>query len=196
MNRRHALRAAAALLATVLLVGCASPHYLQLNPKRSVSVPQAGSGQAVTVAAADEREGDVIGTRTGSAMSTAVITVSAHELVPQLQREAERAVSDMGFSPTTQPGNERPSMTVTLLRLGYERGESRPVIDEARLEAVLEVKVNNQGSTYTGTYTSRRTQSYAVRPDRDANTRMLNDLIGDALDRAFSDPELARMLAR
>jgi uncharacterized lipoprotein len=196
MNRRHALRAAAVLLATALLAGCASPHYLQLSPKRSVPVPQAGSGQAVTVAAVDERDGDVIGTRTGSAMSTAVITVSARELVPQLQREAERAVRDMGFSPTTQPGNGHPSLTLTMLHLGYERGESRPVIDEARLEAVLEVKVSNEGNTYTGTYTSRRTQSYALRPDRDANTRMLNDLIGDALDRAFSDPELARMLAR
>lgn len=196
MNRRHALRAAAALLATALLAGCASPHYLQLNPKRSVPVPQAGSGQEVTVAAVDERDADVIGTRSGSAMSTAVITVSAHELVPQLQREAERAVRDMGFAPTTQPGNGRPSLTVTMLHLGYERGDSRPVIDEARLVAVLEVKAANQGSTYTGTYTSRRTQSYAIRPDRDTNTRMLNDLIGDALDRAFSDPELARMLAR
>lgn len=196
MNRRHVLRAAAVLLATALLAGCASPHYLQLNPKRSVSVPQTGSGQAVTVAVVDERDSDVIGTRTGSAMSTAVITVSAHELVPQLQREAERAVSDMGFSPTTQPDNARPSLTVTMLQLGYGRGDSRPVIDEARLEAILEVKVTNRGTTYTGTYTSRRTQSYAVRPDRDANTRMLNDLIGDALNRAFSDPELARLLAR
>ncbi|MBA2779272.1 YajG family lipoprotein [Billgrantia kenyensis] len=196
MNRRNALRFAAALLATALLAGCASPHYLQLNPQRSVSVPQVGSDQAVTVAAVDERGSEVIGTRTGSAMSTAVISVSAHELVPNLQREAERAVRDMGFSPTTEPASGRPGLTVTMLHLGYERGESRPVVDEARLEAVLEVKVTNQGSTYTGTYTSRRTQTYAMRPGRDANRRMLNDLIADALDRAFSDPELAQMLAR
>lgn len=196
MNRRHVLYAGAALLAAILLAGCASPHYLQLNPQRSTSVDQFGNGQAVTVAAADEREDDVIGTRSGSAMSTAVITVSAHELVPQLQREAERAVRDMGFSPTLEPANGHPSLTVSLLHLGYERGENRPVIDEARLKAILEVKVVNQGTTYTGTYTSRRTQSYAVRPDRDTNTRMLNDLISDALDRAFSDPELGRLLAR
>jgi uncharacterized lipoprotein len=196
MNRRNALRFAAALLASALLAGCASPHYLQLNPQRSVSVPQVGSGQAVTVAAVDERGSEVIGTRTGSAMSTAVISVSAHELVPNLQREAERAVRDMGFSPTSEPASGRPGLTVTMLHLGYERGESRPVVDEARLEAVLEVKVTNQGSTYTGTYTSRRTQTYAMRPGRDANRRMLNDLIADALDRAFSDPELAQLLAR
>ncbi|MGY6563645.1 MAG: YajG family lipoprotein [Halomonadaceae bacterium] len=196
MNRRNALCAAAVLLATALLAGCASPHYLQLNPQRSAAVPQTGSGQAVTVAAVDERDSDVIGTRTGSAMSTAVITVSAHELIPNLQREAERAVRDMGFSPTSEPASGRPGLTVTMLHLGYERGENRPVIDEARMEAVLEVKVTNQGTTYTGTYTARRTQSYAVRPGRDANRRMLNDLIGDALDRAFSDPELAQLLAR
>lgn len=197
MNRRHALGTVIVLLATALLAGCASPHYLQLNPQRSVSVPQSGSGQAVTVAAVDERDSEVIGTRSGSAMSTAIITVNAHELVPQLQREAELAVRDMGFSPTAEPTNgSRPSLTLTLQHLGYERGESRPVIDEARLVALLEVKVINQGTTYTGTYTSRRTQSYAMRPSRDANRRMLNELIADALDRAFSDPELAQLLAR
>lgn len=196
MNRRHALHAAIVLLATALLAGCASPHYLQLNPQRSVNVTQVGNGQAVTVAAVDERDSDVIGTRTGSAMSTAVITVNAHELVPQLQREAELAVRDMGFAPTNQPDNNRPSLTLTLKHLGYARGDSRPVIDEAYLEALIEVKATNQGTTYTGTYTSRRTQSYAVRPSRDANRRMLNELIADALDRAFSDPELAQLLAR
>jgi uncharacterized lipoprotein len=196
MLRRHFLRAGAALLAGAWLTGCASPHYLQLNPQRSAEVPRTGSGQAVTVMAVDERGSEVIGTRTGSAMSTATITVNAHELVPHLQREANRAVRDMGFSPTSEPAEGRPSLTLTLLHLGYERGDSRPVIDEARLEAVLEAKAINRGSTYTGTYTSRRTQSFAVRPDRDTNTRMLNDLLGDALDRAFRDPELGQLLAR
>ncbi|PMR73891.1 YajG family lipoprotein [Billgrantia endophytica] len=196
MLRRHFLRAGAAMLAGAMLAGCASPHYLQLNPQRSADVPSTGSGQSITVMAVDDRDGEVIGTRTGSAMSTATITVSAHELIPHLQREAERAVSDMGFSPTTQAADGQPSLTLTLLHLGYERGESRPVIDEARLEAVLEARVVNRGNTYTGTYTSRRTQSFAVRPDRDTNTRMLNDLLSDALDRAFRDPELGQLLAR
>lgn len=61
---------------------------------------------------------------------------------------------------------------------------------------MLEAKAVNAGTTYTGTYTSRRTQSYALRPDRDKNARMLNELISDALDRAFRDPELGQLLAR
>ncbi|MBE0490123.1 MAG: hypothetical protein IBX53_13700 [Halomonas sp.] len=201
MQRRRPLRTlllslSAGLLTAGLLTACASPHYLQLNPQRSAEVPVTGSGQAVTVIAVDGRDSEVIGTRTGSAMSTATITVNAHELVPRLQREAERAVSDMGFRPTSERAPGRPSLTLTLDHLGYERGQSRPVIDEARLESVLIAEAVNGGNTYTGTYTSRRTQSYAVRPDRDTNTRMVNDLLSDGLDRAFRDPELGQLLAR
>ncbi|PXX99775.1 YajG family lipoprotein [Halomonas sp. LBP4] len=196
MRRRHLLRLSAVLLAGLWLAGCASPHYLQLNPKRSAAVPQTGSGQQITVVAVDGRDSEVIGTRSGSAMSTATITVSAHELVPRLQAEAERAVREMGFTPTTERAQGRPSLTLTLDHLGYGRGQSRPVIDEARLEAVFIAEAVNGGNTYTGTYTSRRTQSFALRPDRDTNTRMVNDLLSDGLDRAFRDPELGRLLAR
>ncbi|SEM12549.1 YajG family lipoprotein [Halomonas daqiaonensis] len=196
MQRRHFLGACALLLITGWLAGCSSPHYLQLDPKRTAQVPQSGSGQAVTVTAVDDRDSEVIGTRTGSAMSTAVITVEAHELVPRLQAEAERAVREMGFTPTPEPAEGRPSLTLTLDHLGYERGNSRPVIDEARLESVLVAEATNDGTTYTGTYTSRRTQSYAMRPGKEANTRMVNELLSDGLDRAFRDPELGRLLAR
>ncbi|SDK14187.1 YajG family lipoprotein [Billgrantia gudaonensis] len=196
MLGHHLGRLATALLATLVLAGCASPHYLQLDPKRSAEVPQAGSGQAVTVKAADAREDEVIGTRSGDAMSTSVITVTPRELTPRLQREAERAVRDMGFSPTTEAAPDRPSLTLTLQHLGYARGDGQPLLGEARLEAVLEAKAVNGGTTYTGTYTSRRTQSFALRPNREENAEMLNELIGNALDRAFRDPELGQLLAR
>ena len=53
-----------------------------------------------------------------------------------------------------------------------------------------------KGTTYTGTYTSRRTQGYALKPDADSNARMLSDLLSDGMNRAFSDPELGNLLAR
>ncbi|MDK9685982.1 MULTISPECIES: YajG family lipoprotein [Halomonas] len=197
MRRRHFLRASAALLATVLLAGCASPQYLQLNPTRSANVPQTGSGQQVTVVAVDARPSEVIGTRAGGSMSTAQITVNSHELIPQLQAEAERAARDMGFTPTREAAQDRPSLTLELASLHYGRGDSgQPLIDEARIEGVFRAIAQNQGTTYTGTYTSRRTQGYAIKPGEDANTRMLNDLLSDGLNRAFSDPELGQLLAR
>ncbi|MBS3670144.1 MULTISPECIES: YajG family lipoprotein [Halomonadaceae] len=197
MLRRHFLRISGVLLASAWLAGCASPQYLQLSPQRSAEVPQVGSGQQVTVIAQDGRESDIIGNRAGGGMSTAHITVSSHELIPRLQEEAERAVRDMGFSPTTEQAEGRPSLTLELASLNYARGDSgQPLVDEARLEGVFRAIAQNKGTTYTGTYTSRRTQGYALKPDADSNTRMLSDLVSDGLNRAFSDPELGRLLAR
>ncbi|WP_346797569.1 YajG family lipoprotein [Halomonas sp. Bachu 37] len=197
MLRRQFLKMSGILLASAWLAGCASPHYLQLNPQRSAAVPQAGQGQQVTVIAQDGRATEVIGSRSGQSMATSQIIVHSHELIPRLQEQAQRAVRDMGFSPTTEPAAGRPSLTLVLESLAYRKGDSgQPLVDEARLEAVFRAEAKNQGTTYTGTYTSRRTQGYALKPDRDANTRMLNDLLSDALNRAFSDPELANLLAR
>ncbi|MBP5981886.1 MAG: hypothetical protein KA748_16975 [Halomonas sp.] len=197
MLRRQFLRLSGVLLAGVWLAGCASPQYLQLSPERSGNVPQTGSGQQVTVVAVDGRESEVIGTRAGGNMSTAQITVNSHELIPQLQAEAERAVREMGFNPTTEQAQGRPTLTLELASLQYGRGDSgQPLVDEARLEGVFRAIAKNKGTTYTGTYTSRRTQGYAVKPGEDTNTRMLNDLLSDGLNRAFNDPELGRLLAR
>lgn len=195
MLRRHFLLSVT-LLAGLWLAGCSSPHYLQPDPRRSADVPASGSGQLVTVFAVDGRDSEVVGTRTGSAMSTSFISVDQQQLLPRLQAEAERAVRDMGFNPTTERAPGRPSLTLTLEHLGYERGQSRPIIDEARLEAVFVAEASNGGNAYTGTYTSRRTQSYAVRPGQAANARMINDLLSDGLNRAFRDPELGLLLAR
>lgn len=197
MRRRHFLGLSTALLAGALLAGCASPQYLQLEPHRSAQVPQVGQGQEVTVIAVDARDSEVIGSRAGGGMSTSHITVSSHELVPRLQAEADRAVREMGFTPTREEAQGRPSLTLELANLAYVRGESgQPLLDEARLEGVFRAVARNQGTTYTGTYTSRRNQSYAVKPGEDSNTRMLNDLLADGLNRAFSDQELGRLLAR
>ena len=197
MLRRHFLRFSGVLIASAWLAGCASPQYLELSPERSANVPQVGSGQQVTVIAQDGRDSDIIGNRAGGGMSTAHITVSSHELIPRLQEEAERAIRDMGFSPTTEQAQGRPSLTLELASLNYARGDSgQPLVDEARLEGVFRAIAQNKGTTYTGTYTSRRTQGYALKPDAESNSRMLSDLLSDGMNRAFSDPELGRLLAR
>lgn len=184
------------LAMALLIVGCASPHYLQVDPRVTADLPQSGSGQQVTLSVVDGRDSEVLGTRSGAAMSTATITVNAHELVPKLQAQAEQALGRMGYTPTAQSAEGRPSLTLTLDRLDYGRGETRPLIDEARLEAELRAVAVNGGTTFTGVYTSKRTQGYAVRPDLEANTAMVNELLGDALNRAFRDPELSQLLAR
>ncbi|GAB2796898.1 YajG family lipoprotein [Halomonas shantousis] len=187
------------LLAVLMLVlaGCAqSPQVLRVSPKVSGNFLHAGQGQEVTVTAVDGRTSDVLGTRSGSAASTATISVSPHDVVPKLQEQAEIALRSMGFVPTQQAGNH-PSLTLTLQQLQYTRGNAdKPLLDAAHLQAVIEARAVNGRNTYTGTYTAKRDQSYAIKPDWETNNRMVSDLLSDALNRVFSDPEIARTLER
>ncbi|WP_136066706.1 YajG family lipoprotein [Modicisalibacter radicis] len=187
----------AALGAALLLAGCAqSPQYLSVEPTVSSNLPQAGSGQAVTLTTADGRESDVLGTRSGKQMSTDTISVPAHTLMPKLQQQAEAALRQMGFEPTSQEAEGRPSLTLTLTQLSYQKGDAQAMLDKAMLVAKLQAVVENQGSVYTGIYTAKREQSYALTPDYEKNNQMVTELLSNALDRTFGDPQIGQLLAR
>lgn len=185
------------LLGMVLIAGCShSPHYLQATPRISGNLPQVGSGQSVTVTVVDGRESSVLGTRSGAAMANDTITVEAYDLIPKLQAQAEAALSQMGFQPTTQAREGRPSLTLTLDQLSYAKADAEPVIDKAQLVARLRAEAANERTIYTGTYTAKREQTYAIAPSREANTEMVNDVLNRALARAFKDPQIGGLLAR
>ncbi|MBZ9556487.1 MULTISPECIES: YajG family lipoprotein [Modicisalibacter] len=185
------------LLATLLLAGCAqSPQYLDVNPTVSGNLPRAGDGQMVTLATVDGRESDVLGTRSGKRMSTDTITLPAHTVIPKLESQAEAALRQMGFQPTSQPAEGRPSLTLTLTQLSYAKGNAQAMLDKAQLVAKLQAVAENDGTTYTGVYTSRRSQSYALTPDYDKNNQMVTELLSDALDRTFGDAAIGELLSR
>lgn len=186
------------LMALLLsMAGCASsPQYIQANPKVSSDLPESGSGQAVTLTVIDGRESDVLGSRSGAVMGTDTITLQTADVLPQLASQAEYALRQMGFTPTGDTDAQRPRLTLTLKRLDYAHGNSQPLLGEAELEAVFEAEAQNGGESYVGRYTSRRNQSYALRPNQEDNTQMINELLSDGLDRAFGDPAMGQLLSR
>ncbi|WP_163650461.1 YajG family lipoprotein [Modicisalibacter sp. 'Wilcox'] len=180
-----------------LLAGCAqSPQYLNVEPQVTTAVPRAGSGQAVTLATVDGRDSDVLGTRSGKRMATDTITVPAHTLMPRLQQQAQQALQRMGFAPTEATAEGRPSLTLTLAQLSYEKADAKPLLDKARLIARVQAVARNGGTTYTGVYTAKREQTYALKPDTRENNQMVSELLTNALNRAFSDPAIGELLAR
>lgn len=194
---RLASRLIASLGVLTALAGCAqSPQYLDVNPTVSSNLPRAGNGQMVTLDTVDGRESDVLGTRSGKRMSTDTITLPAHTVIPKLESQAEAALRQMGFQPTSQPAEGRPSLTLTLTQLSYDKGNAQAMLDKAQLVAKLQAVAKNGGTTYTGVYTSRRSQSYALTPDYDKNNQMVTELLSDALNRTFSDASIGELLSR
>jgi len=194
--RAHPAFALVALLMTPLLMaGCAqSPQILQVKPDIGTDLPHTGNGQEITLSVVDGRRSDVLGTRSGEPASTSTIRVPAHDVIPKLQTQAEQALRRMGFSPVAN-GADNTKLTLTLADLSYVPVEAdAPLLGAAQLQAVLRAQVVNDRGTYTGTYTAKRKQSFAIKPDWDSNNRMVSDLLSNALQRAFSDPELSRQL--
>ena len=191
------LRGLALLLFLLAMAGCASsPHYVQATPKVRDDLPRSGSGQPVTLRVVDGRDSEVLGSRSGATMGTDTITLQTADVLPELAAQAEHALRQMGFTPVTEPQTPPTSLTLTLKRLDYAQGHRQPLLGEAELEAVFEAEARHAGESYVGRYTSRRTQSYALRPSLEDNTQMINDLLGDGLNRAFGDPTLGQLLAR
>ncbi|RAR62064.1 MULTISPECIES: YajG family lipoprotein [Halomonadaceae] len=186
------------LMALLLsMAGCASsPQYIQANPKVSDDLPESGSGQPVTLTVIDGRDSDVLGSRSGAVMGTDTITLPTADVLPELESQAEYALRQMGFTPADDRDAQRPRLTLTLKRLDYAHGNSQPLLGEAELEAVFEAEAQNGSESYVGRYTSRRNQSYALRPNQEDNTQMINELLSDGLDRAFGDPAMGQLLAR
>jgi len=197
MRQWFALKCMAASLLLALLTACAqSPQILSVSPKVSGGFPHTGNGQAVSLEVVDGRKSNVIGTRSGTVSATSTITVEANDVMPKIRAQAENALRSMGFNPTSQNGGG-PSLTLTLTELDYTRGTAeQPLLGASQLQAIMQAEVANGGNTYTGRYTAKRSQSYALKPDWDTNNRMVSELLSNALDRTFRDQQLANLLAR
>lgn len=197
MRQWFTFRTAVAIAGLALLAACAqSPQILSVEPKASGGYPHAGSGQEIVLNVVDGRPHSVIGTRAGSDSATSTITVEAHDVIPKLRAQAEGALRSMGFNPVAQSGGA-PTLTLTLAELDYARGSAdEPVLRASELQAIMQAEVDNNSNTYTGRYTAKRKQSYAFKPDWDTNNRMVSELLGNALDRTFNDPQIGSLLAR
>ncbi|MCI0508678.1 putative lipoprotein [Chromohalobacter marismortui] len=187
----------ALLMAPLLMAGCAqSPQILQVKPDIGTDLPHTGNGQEIALSVVDGRRSDVLGTRSGEPASTSTIRVPAHDVIPKLHTQAHQALRRMGFSPVAGE-HGKTTLTLTLADLSYAPAEAdAPLLDAAQLQAVLRARVVNDSGTYTGTYTAKRKQSFAITPDWDTNNRMVSDLLSNALQRAFNDPELSRQLKK
>lgn len=185
-------------LSMLVIGGCAqSPQILQVKPDVGASLPRTGNGQAVAVTVVDGRHSDVLGTRSGEPASTSTIRVPAHDVIPKLQAQAENALRRMGYAPTRENSQDMPRLVLTLADLQYTPADAEaPLLDAVQLQAVLRAEISNDGGTYTGTYTAKRKQSFAIKPDWETNNRMVSDLLSNALQRAFNDPGLSRQLQR
>ncbi|BBT18739.1 YajG family lipoprotein [Metapseudomonas otitidis] len=189
-------RALLGLLAalSLTLVGCAlSPQQLSPQPKLTGPLTPVGQGQPVVVRVADGRPSPVLGTRGGLYADTSNVTVQGQDILPRLQAEAEAAVRLLGFTPSPNAYNA-PQLTLTLAELKYQSPKEGMYVTEADISATFRVDVQNATRRYSGRYGASLNQRFGTAPNQETNTKLVSNVLSDALTRAFKDPTIGQLL--
>ncbi|WP_165674636.1 YajG family lipoprotein [Metapseudomonas otitidis] len=189
-------RALLGLLAalSLTLVGCAlSPQQLSPQPKLTGPLTPVGQGQPVVVRVADGRPSPVLGTRGGLYADTSNVTVQGQDILPRLQAEAEAAVRLLGFTPSPNAYNA-PQLTLTLAELKYQSPKEGLYVTEADISATFRVDVQNATRRYSGRYGASLNQRFGTAPNQETNTKLVSNVLSDALTRAFKDPTIGQLL--
>ncbi len=182
-------------VSSLTLVGCAhSPQSLSPQPKLNAQLAPVGHGQQVVVRVVDGRQSQTLGTRGGLYPETSSITVNGQQLLPQLQAQAEAAVRLLGFTPTT--GGNGPQLTVTLADLKYQSPKEGMYVTEATISSTFRADVQNNGRSYSGRYAASLDQRFGMAPNEETNTKLVSDVLSDALTRLFQDQTIGRMLGQ
>jgi len=186
-------------LVTVLgmsLVGCAhSPQQLDPNPKLNGTINPVGQGQPVVVRVVDGRPSPTLGTRGGLYPETSAVIVPAAKVLPKLQAQTEAAVRLLGFTPSANAYNA-PQLTLTLSELKYQSPKEGLYVTEANVGATLKIEVQNAGKRYNGRYGASLNQRFGMAPNEQTNTKLVSDVLSDALTRVFRDENIGRLLAQ
>lgn len=178
---------------SLTLVGCAnSPQQLSPQPKVTAQLAAVGHGQPVSVRVVDGRPSPTLGSRGGLYPETALISVNGQDVLPKLQAQAEAAVRLLGFTPTNSPGV--PQLTVTLAELKYQSPKEGLYVTEADITASIRADVQGASRRYSGRYGASLNQRFGMAPNQQTNTKLVSDVLSDALTRAFKDPTIGQVL--
>lgn len=180
--------------ASLTLVGCAhSPQQLTVQPVVTAQLAPVGQGQPVVVRVVDGRPSPVLGTRGGLYPETSAISVSSQSLVPRLQGQAEAAVRLLGFTPTSNAYNA-PQLTLTVTDMKYVSPKDGAYVTEANISASIRADVQNSQRRYSGRYGSSLNQRFGMAPNQQTNSKLVSDVLSDALTRVFKDPTIGQLL--
>ncbi len=181
---------------SLTLVGCAhSPQQLSPQPKLTTQLAPVGHGQPVSVRVVDGRPSPTLGTRGGLYPETSAVIVPKEKVVPKLQAQAEAAVRLLGFTPSPNAYNA-PQLTLTLAELKYQSPKEGLYVTEATIGATFRVEVQNGGRRYTGRYGASLNQRFGMAPNEQTNTKLVSDVLSDALSRAFRDQSIGQVLSQ
>ena len=170
---------------TLVLVGCAhSPQQLSVQPEILVPLNPVARQQPV-----------VLGTRGGIYPDSSSITISEQTL-PKVRQQVEQALRQQGFNVVPEGTPNANNLTVSLAELKYQSPTATTYVTEANIAATFIAEAQAGNTRYQGRYGASAQHRFGYAPNQATNTRLVTEVMSDALTRVFKDSEIVRVLQR
>ena len=110
--------------------------------------------------------------------------------MPKLQAQAETAVRLLGYTPSANAYNA-PQLTLTLAELKYQSPKDGVYVTRPTSPRPSAPTVQNSSRRYTGRYGASLNQRFGMAPNQATNSKLVSEVLSDALTRVFKDPTIA-----
>lgn len=178
----------------VVLSGCAhSPQQLNVTPSVTIPLSQVARQQPVAVTVQDSRSSPVMGTRGGLYPDSSNLTIS-NQAVPHLRQQVEQALGKLGFQVVAEGTPNANSLVVSLAELTYVSPKEGVYVTQADIGAAFSAEARSANQRYNGRYSASAQHRFGYAPNQATNTRLVTEVMSDALSRIFKDPEIIRIL--
>lgn len=177
----------------LVLVGCAhSPQQLNVQPQILVPLNPVANRQPVVVAVQDTRSSKILGTRGGIYPDSSSITINDQAL-QLVRQQTEQALRQLGFDVVPEGTPNANRLTLSLADLRYQ-SPATTYVTEASISATFAAEARSLNQQYQGRYGASAQHRFGYAPNQQTNTRLVSEVMSDALTRVFKDPEIARIL--
>ena len=177
-----------------LLAGCAhSPQQLNVTPSVTTALNQVARQQPVAVTVKDSRSSPALGTRGGLYPESSHLTISP-QAVPHIRQQVEQALGRLGFQVVPEGTPTSNSRVVSLAELSYVSPQQGVYVTQADIGAAFAAEARSMNQRYNGRYSASAQHRFGYAPNQATNTRLVTEVMSDALSRIFRDPEIIRIL--
>ena len=166
---------------------------INISPVMSLSSSDLGKGKDVLLSVVDERPKQIIGHR-GTAYGAAAEITSSQDVAVVIREKVSTGLSSKGFHVVTGSGQATTSMKVEIRLIEYTTSAgfwTGGIHTRAAFKGICK----NGRQEYENIYRQENEERVVVVPTAETNEQLINQVVGQALEKIFRDEQILGCLA-
>ena len=178
-------------LATVLLAGCTTTHYIQIEPTTSIKKEQQlQNDRAIQVTTSSQLGNHIGAIKTGLNERADIFTTN--DVKESVNKSIVDGLIQMGFTP--DQGVYPPAeLNVVITKMSYST-KAKNLKTTATLDFQLTATVKAKGQTYKANFGSQKVEEYGTLPYQETVQKDMNELASKTVNRLLSDQNITTLL--